>query len=346
MAAFDGSGNPGMGGAPDLDDIFAQMFGMGGPGGMPGYGHGPRFNRPRKSPNEEQKYEVSLEDLYKGRTVKFASTKNVICSLCKGKGGKEKATAKECSACGGHGFKEVLTRVGPLLTQSTVACTVCQGQGSFFSPKDKCKKCKGDKVTEEKKMLEIYIPRGAQEGDKITLEGEADQVPGQEPGDIVFHIVEAPHPVFRRAGADLTAPLEITLAEALAGFSRVVLKHLDGRGIELTHPKKPGAVLRPGQVLKIPGEGMPHKRSDARGDLYLVVEVKFPDDKWTPSPATLEKLKEILPGPGPRIEAETIDEVDYDPNADIEDFGAGDPRGGSGWVDEDEDGEPAQCAPQ
>jgi DnaJ homolog subfamily A member 2 len=60
------------------------------------------------------------------------------------------------------GYKEVLARVGPVLTQSTQPCTVCQGQGSFFSPKDKCKKCKGVKVTEEKKMLEIYIPRGAQ----------------------------------------------------------------------------------------------------------------------------------------------------------------------------------------
>lgn len=50
------------------------------------------------------------------------------------------------------------------MTKSTVACTVCEGQGSFFSPKDKCKKCKGKKVTEETKMLEIYIPRGAQYG--------------------------------------------------------------------------------------------------------------------------------------------------------------------------------------
>lgn len=182
MGAFDGSGEPGMAGAPDLDDILSQMFGgMGMGGGMPGYGAGPRGNRPRKSPNEEQKYEVSLEDLYKGRTVKFASTKNVICSLCKGKGGKEKATAKKCSACDGHGkstsgfldlpvsvtkcalsgFREILTRAGPFLTQSTVPCVVCKGQGSFFNPKDKCKKCKGEKVTEEKKMLEIYIPRGA-----------------------------------------------------------------------------------------------------------------------------------------------------------------------------------------
>lgn len=101
MAGVDGS-NPGMGGGPDLDDILAQMFGMnmgGMPGGMPG---GP--GRPRKGQDEEQQYGVSLEDLYKGRTVKFASTKNVICGLCKGKGGKERATAKTCSSCEGLGM--------------------------------------------------------------------------------------------------------------------------------------------------------------------------------------------------------------------------------------------------
>lgn len=51
--------------------------------------------------------------------------------------------------------------MGGFLTQSTVACSVCSGEGKFYSPKDKCKKCKGKKVTEEKKMLEIYIPPGA-----------------------------------------------------------------------------------------------------------------------------------------------------------------------------------------
>ncbi|KAH1289352.1 hypothetical protein KXX11_001256, partial [Aspergillus fumigatus] len=221
MSAFNGSGEPGMAGGPDLDDILAQMFGMG--GGMPGMGGMPggRPPKPRRSPDENTKYEVRLEDLYKGKTVKFASTKNVICSLCQGKGGKERATAKKCSTCDGQGFKQILTRMGQFLTPSTVTCSTCNGQGEFFSPKDKCKKCKGNKTVEEKKMLEIYIPRGAKEGDKIVLEGEADQAPGQEPGDIVFHIVEEEHPVFRRAGADLTANIDVTLAEALTGFSRV-----------------------------------------------------------------------------------------------------------------------------
>ncbi|KAI9368086.1 hypothetical protein BJX61DRAFT_246850 [Aspergillus egyptiacus] len=342
MAAFNGSGEPGMNGEPDLDDILASMFGMG--GGMGGMGGMPGRGRPRQSPNEEQKYEVKLEDLYKGKTVKFASTKNVICSLCKGKGGKEKATAKKCSTCDGTGVKEILSRMGQFLTRQTVTCSTCNGDGQFFADKDKCKKCKGKKTNEEKKILEIYIPRGAKDGDRIVLEGEADQVPGQEPGDIIFHLVEEEHEVFKRSGADLMATIDVTLVEALTGFSRVVVKHLDGRGIELQHPKTPGQVLSPGQVLKIPGEGMPIKRSDARGDLYLLVNIKFPDENWKPSPAVLERLKEMLPKPGPAIQAETIDEVEYDPKGNLEDFGSQDPSGGDAWEDDDEGG--AQCTTQ
>ena len=182
-----------MGAEVNMEDIL-NMFGMGGGipgmGGMPGMGRGSR--KMRRSPDEQQKYEVSLEDLYKGKTVRFSSTKNVICSLCKGSGGKEKATAKECSTCKGQGFRQVVRQVGPgMITQQTVECNICEGTGSVYNPKDKCKKCKGKKLTEEKKQLEVYIPRGGKEGDKVRLEGEADQVPGtQETGDIIFNALE------------------------------------------------------------------------------------------------------------------------------------------------------------
>ena len=343
MSAFDGSRGPGgMGAGPDLDDIL-NMFGMG--GGMPGMGGGfggPR--RPRRSPNEEQKYEVSLEDLYKGKTVKFESTKNVICSNCKGTGGREDAKPKECATCKGQGFRQVLRQVGPMLTQETQECSACGGAGSVYNPKDKCKKCKGKRTTEERKQLEIYIPRGAREGEKIVLEGEADQVPGtSEPGDIIFHLVELPHDVFQRAGADLSAKLEITLAEALLGFNRVVLKHLDGRGIQLKHPKEEGKILRPGQVLKVKGEGMPYKKSDVKGDLYLIVDIKFPEDGFLSDPQAVEQLRRLLPGPPPPIQADEVDEVQFEDEADIEEFGHG--EGGGEWVDEDEEGQ-AQCATQ
>ena len=94
-----------MGTGPDLEEMLSQMFGMGMGGGVPpgmgGMGAGPR--KPRKGADEEHPYQVTLEDLYKGKTTKFASTKNIICSHCKGSGGKEKAKAKQCASCAGKG---------------------------------------------------------------------------------------------------------------------------------------------------------------------------------------------------------------------------------------------------
>ncbi|KAF2122976.1 hypothetical protein BDV96DRAFT_561775 [Lophiotrema nucula] len=358
MAAFDPSKGGGEG--PDMEDIFAQMFGgmgfggvpgMGGMGGMPG-GPGGR-GVPRKGRSVEQQYEVTLEELYKGKTTKFSNTKNVVCATCKGSGGKQGAKAHECSVCHGRGAKQVLRQVGPgLVTQETVVCSTCSGAGTLFKEKERCKKCKGKKTVESKNVLELYIPRGARQGDRIVLAGEADQLPDQEPGDIIFELVESPHDIFERAGSDLRAELKVSLVEALTGFNRVVLTHLDGRGISLKLTQPAGKVLRPGQVLKIPGEGMPIKKSDARGDLYLVVEIEFPEDGWLTNDAALQKVKDALPDTdvmeGEEVPEETEEVEVGEWDADMDEFGAGsgDPRAGTEWEDDDEEEGGPQCATQ
>lgn len=197
-------------------------------------------------------------------------------------------------------------------------------------------------------MLELYIPPGAREGDRIVLAGEADQKPDQIPGDVVFVLVEKEHDTFRRAGSDLCADIRITLAEALTGFEKVVVTHLDGRGISIRAPQEKGEILRPEQVLKVKGEGMPIKRSDAKGDLYLVVKVEFPEDGWLKDDALIKRIREVLPGPRSPIQTEITDEVEFEKDADLDDFGAGsgDPRGGSEWEDADYDDHPPQCAQQ
>ena len=182
------------------------------------------------------------------------------------------------------------------------------------------------------------------EGDRIVLEGEADQVPEQEPGDIIFSLVQIEHKTFKRAGADLSAEFQITLAESLCGFSRVVIKHLDGRGLHIQHPHPNTGVLRPGQVIKVAGEGMPHKKSEIKGDLYLVVKVQFPEHAWLQNKQLLAKLKELLPSPGTPIQADVVDDVTYEEAASLDEFGAGS-EGDEGWVDDDEDGE-HQCSQQ
>jgi DnaJ-class molecular chaperone len=112
MSAFDPSKGGGMGDGPDMDDIFAQMFGgmggmggMGGfPGGMPGMGGMPGGRGvPRKGRSVEQEYEITLEELYKGKTTKFSNTKNTVCQTCKGSGGKPGSKSHACSQCHGQG---------------------------------------------------------------------------------------------------------------------------------------------------------------------------------------------------------------------------------------------------
>ncbi|KAG9250760.1 putative DnaJ domain protein [Emericellopsis atlantica] len=351
MAAFDKSrGGPGAGGEEvDLNDILSQMFGFnmgaGGPGGMPG-GGGPR--RPRKGPNEEQEYKVTLEELYRGKTVKFAANKQIVCGSCKGSGGREKAKSATCDRCKGQGMQDAIRQIGPgMMRRETVLCDHCAGSGQVYKEKDRCKKCKGKRTVQEKKALEIYIPRGSMHGERIVLEGEADQNPDQIPGDIIFTLVEEPHDDFTRLGYDLSAELKITLGEALGGFSRTVLKHLDGRGIALERPR--GSILRPGDCLKIEGEGMPMKKGDAKGDLYLLVDIEFPEDGWLKDDKEYDSLQKMLPPPNPPIEAEEVDEVEYEEDADIEQMGAnsGDPRFATEWEDEDDmdDGQ-AQCQTQ
>lgn len=355
MAAFEkGKGMGGGGVDVDMDDILAQMFGFGmggagsaGPGAAGGPGRGPKR---RRGADEEQEYAVSLEELYKGKTTRFSSTKNVICSTCSGSGGKERAKPKSCDTCKGRGLYQKLQSVGPgLVSPVTVNCGTCNGAGQFFKEKDRCKKCKGKRTVQAKKMLELYIPPGSREGEEIRLRGEADQHPDQEEaGDIVFHLEETAHEVFSRAGADLHAEMEVELVEALTGLERVVVKHLDGRGIQLSLLTPTDLPLTPGQVLKIDGEGMPVKKSDGKGDLYLTVKIKFPEKGWiSRQEGAEEKLKSTLPKPGPPIKADEIDELDADLDASMDDFGAGsdDPRAGAEWEDEDE-AQGAQCAQQ
>lgn len=110
MSAFDSTHSNGRGAGPDLDEMLSEMFGMGA-GMPPGFG-GPGPRKSRKGDDEEHPYQVTLEDLYKGKTTKFASTKKVICSHCKGSGGKEKAKAKHCATCQGKGTFKTLRAQG------------------------------------------------------------------------------------------------------------------------------------------------------------------------------------------------------------------------------------------
>ncbi len=50
--------------------------------------------------------------------------------------------------------------------------------GEMIAEKDKCKECKGRKVTQETKIIEVHVDKGMQNGQKIPFRGEGDQMVG------------------------------------------------------------------------------------------------------------------------------------------------------------------------
>ena len=97
-----------------------------------------------------------------------------------------------------------------------------------MDPKLRCKKCNGRKVNRERKILEVAVDKGMEDGQKVTFSGEGDQEPGLEPGDIIIVLDEKAHSVFKRNGQDLVMKMDINLTEALTGLKKTI-KTLDDR---------------------------------------------------------------------------------------------------------------------
>ncbi|KAI1719280.1 dnaJ central domain-containing protein [Ditylenchus destructor] len=272
---FSGGGFPGGGGG-----LFGSMFSRGGP------------RRPRKGESTVQPLSVSLEDLYKGKTTKLQLTKKVICPTCDGVGGKQGAV-KPCDKCRGGGRMFVTRQIGPgMIQQMATQCDGCSGQGEIINEKDKCKKCSGMKTIQEQKIIEVKITPGMRDNQKIVFQGEGDQEPDIEPGDVVLVVRTKSHDTFERKGDDLFLRKKISVNEALCGYTSVI-QHLDGRNLVMS--SVPGEVITPDSLRGILGEGMPVPNSPGhRGNLYVLFEIQFPENHFIPEDK-YKKLESLLP---------------------------------------------------
>mmetsp|Transcript_1205 Transcript_1205/g.4272 ORF Transcript_1205/g.4272 Transcript_1205/m.4272 type:complete len:412 (+) Transcript_1205:249-1484(+) len=334
-ALKEGRGGPGA----NPFDIFESFFG--------GAGRSSRGRRgPRRGEDVNHPMKVTLEDLYNGTTKKLSMSKNVLCRSCKGTGSKSGASIT-CQSCGGAGMKITVRQLGPgMLQQMQTVCPQCRGTGQAIDDADRCEECRGNKVVQEKKILEVHISKGTQHGEKIVMRGEADEAPDTEPGDIVLHVQQREHAVFRRKREDLFCDKDISLVEALCGFS-FTIKHLDGRLLSIK--SEPGSIVKPGDFKAINDEGMPFKgRPFDKGRLYVKFNVIFPVS-GSLSDDHRHMLEKILP---PRMhsgevdmEAEecTLNDVDIEAEMRRKRSKAAE----DDHDDEDEDGAPrVQCAQQ
>lgn len=128
------------------DNLFSHLFGGGLFGGF-GSPFGGGHRRRHKGEDTVHHLKVSLEDLYNGKTSKLQLSKNVICSSCKGKGGRSE-NFEQCPGCKGRGFKVTYMQIAPGMAQQTQSeCMDCNTEGVIISEKDRCTMCKGKKVS-------------------------------------------------------------------------------------------------------------------------------------------------------------------------------------------------------
>jgi len=131
----------------------------------------------------------------------------------------------------------------------------------------------------EEKVLEIEVLPGWKVGTKIRFPHAGnEQQGGGEAQDLVFVVEEKPHSVYTRDGNDLVCHMKIPLVTALAGGEgKRALETLDRRKLQIPVPT---GVVKPGQLMDIPGEGMPVRKDGSvrtKGNLRVIWDVDFPD---------------------------------------------------------------------
>ena len=120
--------------------------------------------------------------------------------------------------------------------------------------------------------LNVTIPAGIRDGNKLRLVGKGDPgPPGTPPGDLYLAVRLQPHPVFRREDNHLHLDSEIRLSEALLGTT-IEVPTLLGMSRKVKVP--PGT--QPGAKIRLPGMGMPGRGNSKPGDAYVSLRITLP----------------------------------------------------------------------
>lgn len=333
-------------------DLFSNIFGGGnGPFGGSGPFNVSAQHMSRKSKSKLREVNISLKDLYTGKSEVLNINKKIKCDICKGRGCVDPKDKIDCNICNGKGKIIQVAQLGPgMLQQIVKPCYNCKSKGKIIRHNKQCSKCNGDCLVHVFKNLDFYIHPGTKDGDKIVLHGEASEEPNlPEAGDLILKINQTgAQNGMTREGNNLVYRKEISLSEALCGLE-FVIKHLDNRKILLKTDK----IITPNTVMKISNEGMPVRKQDLTyGDLIIRFVINFP---FKLSNERKKFLKRILPKATKQIWDVTLDEGEEHEVREMEfldDDYQYDPRQdanlGEEFEDDDSqfDNNPIECATQ
>lgn len=254
-AAFEnGAGR--RGGAPfgDVGDIFGDIF-------SDIFGGGRRAAR-----GSDLRYvlELDLEEAVAGVDRNIQVPTLVNCHHCNGTG-SEDGKLSTCATCRGHG--RVRMQNGIFSIQQ--ACPHCGGAGRTVATP--CEHCHGEGRLEDQRGLEVKVPPGVDNGDRIRLTGQGEAgPPGATPGDLYVEILVRPHPIFQREGDNLRCEVPVRFAQAALGAT-IEVPILDGATSIVIPPE-----TQTGQEFRLRGQGVKSVRSRHTGDLFCTIVVETP----------------------------------------------------------------------
>ena len=276
------SGYDGGGGGFNLNDLFGQAGQEGGAnigdlfGGLFGRGAQPRPSRPQRGKDLETETELDFLEATKGVAMPLRLTSPAPCTNCHGSGARPGTSPKVCATCNGSG---VINRNQGAFGFSE-PCTECRGSGSIIeSP---CDECTGTGVTTRTRTINVRIPPGVEDGQRIRLAGQGEAgLRGAPSGDLYVTVHVRADKVFGRDGDDLTVTVPVSFTELALGTTLSV-PTLDGKvGVKV--PKG----TADGRILRVRGRGVP-KRSGGAGDLLVTVKVAVPSTLEGPALEALE----------------------------------------------------------
>ena len=276
---------PGGGGfsAEGFGDIFGDVFGDIFGGGRRG------SSQVFRGADLGYELKLDLERAVAGDTVTIDVPTQVACDECDGSGAKKGKDASTCTTCGGVG--QVRMQQGFFSIQQT--CPACKGQGAVI--KDPCRHCHGQGRVGRTKTLNVKVPPGVDDGDKIRLSGEGEVgLNGGPPGDLYVEVRVSRHKIFERSGADLSCEVPISFAIVTLG-GEVELPTIDGH-VSLKIP----AGTQSGKVFRLRGKGVITVRDPRKGDLFARVAVETPINLTAEQETLLKEFDGLLDARGNR----------------------------------------------
>lgn len=246
-------------GVGDITSMFADIF-----GGM--FGGGVRRNR---GADLQTEVSLTLAEAATGARRSIEYERMDFCDACGGTGAAPGSKRVQCPTCAGYGQVRQQTGLGALFGEVVTACPNCRGRGSRVT--DPCTDCHGAGRAPKRRVVNVDIPAGIQEGQAVRVRGEGEPAgEGGQRGDLHCYVRIEPHPFFERHENHLVCRVPLSFTQAALG-AEIEVPTLTGKAdLKI----KPGT--QHGQTYRLAGLGIPDLRSGRRGDELVQVVVEIP----------------------------------------------------------------------